>query len=75
MSKLWEEFIVYVEMPNLPGAGKVPMCGLCGGGGIVDTRSHAKTPGPNGVPAGIEGPCICPNGRAYRAKIKAATKA
>ncbi len=61
---LWEEFTVEIMTPY----GVVPMCGLCGGGGMVDTRGHAPSPGGGIVGArdcGIRAPCICPNGR-YR---------
>ena len=57
-------------------------CVLCGNTGIVDTRQSAKTPpyavictkgrvtdaGPDGKLVGVRTYCICPNGRALRAK-------
>ncbi len=62
----WEEFTVYVETPYLPGH-KVPMCGLCGNTGVLDTRTTAKTPQASGmIPCGIRAYCICPNGRAMK---------
>jgi hypothetical protein len=60
----WEEFTVYVETPHLPGH-KIPMCGLCGNTGIVDTTGTATTPVGN-VFCGIRAYCICPNGRAMK---------
>jgi len=60
---LWLEFIVQVPMPHLNGM-EVPICGLCGNTGRVDTVSFVKTP--NGISCGIKAFCICPNGRAYK---------
>ena len=52
---------MYVETPHLPGH-KIPLCGLCGNTGIVDTSGTAKSPVGN-VFCGIRAYCICPNGR------------
>jgi len=62
--ELWEEFIVDVKPPkNMEHlVDSVPVCGLCGNSGIVET--NAKTP--YGVPCGIRKFCICPNGRALK---------
>lgn len=58
---LWEEFIVFVSIPPLE---KVPICGLCGNTGRIDTRGRAKTA--TGIDCGVLGYCICPNGRAMK---------
>ena len=65
VTNLWEEFIVMKEVK--PGMGAVPMCGICGGTGIFDTRGQA--PSPTGVDCGSRNYCICPNGR-YNKKHK-----
>lgn len=59
---LWEEFIVYVKEPRL--GLEVPLCGLCGNSGYVDTLTTATCWAD--VPAGIKAHCICPNGRAMK---------
>lgn len=58
MNKLWEEYIVQVYSEEL--GMEIPLCGLCGGFGIVDTTNSAKW---KEKPAGIKACCICPNGR------------
>lgn len=55
---LWEEFIVYVPSPELGGL-KIPLCGLCGNTGMLETNTKS----PAGIRCGISAPCICPNGR------------
>lgn len=59
MKDLWEEFIVYVKNPEI--GLEVPLCGLCGNSGVVDTTTTAKCW--NNIPTGIKTYCICPNGR------------
>lgn len=66
---LWLEFLVQVRAPHLNGH-EIPLCGLCGNTGKIDTRSIVKSP--TGIPCGIKAFCICPNGRAFK---KAHTKA
>lgn len=39
-------------------------CGLCGNTGVIDTRGRLETPA--GVPCGVLGFCLCPNGRAWK---------
>ena len=63
MKLLYEEFLVEVEIPSLPGM-KTHLCGLCGNTGMVDTVG--KVVSPAGVACGVRGFCICPNGRAMR---------
>jgi hypothetical protein len=66
--ELWREFIV--EAPPPKGSKdvleSVPVCGLCGNTGIVET--FAKTL--YGAPCGVRKPCICPNGRAVKRREK-----
>lgn len=59
--ELWEEYIVEAPPPRglADSIESVPVCGLCGNTGIVET--HAKTP--YGAACGVCKPCICPNGR------------
>jgi hypothetical protein len=57
---LWLEFLVQVPMPHLGGI-EVPICGLCGNTGRVNTVQLVKTP--TGIPCGVKAFCICPNGR------------
>jgi hypothetical protein len=63
---LWEEYIVEAPPPRglADSIESVPVCGLCGNTGIVET--HAKTP--YGAACGVCKPCICPNGRAIKRK-------
>lgn len=61
MKALWEEYLVYVPSPMLGGL-EIPLCGLCGNTGILDTRAKS----PQGIPVGIRAPCICPNGRCLK---------
>lgn len=58
---LWEEFIIYVKHPEI--GMDIPLCGLCGNTGYVDTTPTAKC---WNNPAGIRSYCICPNGRANK---------
>lgn len=57
---LWEDFTVMVPMNHLDGK-RVPICGLCGNSGIVDTRASARRS--DGTVCGVHTYCICPNGR------------
>jgi len=62
------EFTVFMELSHLPGH-QIPMCGLCGNTGRI---SHV-VPVPPGPKAPVreyrlEAYCICPNGRADKAK-------
>jgi hypothetical protein len=59
---LWLEFTVLVPQATMGIA--IPLCGLCGNSGWVDTTAHVLSP--RGVPCGIRATCICPNGRAIR---------
>lgn len=59
---LWKEFTVYVKHPEI--GFDIPLCGLCGNSGYVDTTNTAKCWG--NVPAGIKTYCICPNGRSNK---------
>lgn len=59
----WLEFVIRVD-GIIPGH-KIPMCGLCGGTGIIDTSGRVPL-SPAKVPVGpIRKPCICPNGRCH----------
>jgi hypothetical protein len=61
MSKnLWLEFSM--EASRSDGLS-IPICGLCGNSGIVDTTTTAKW---FDKPAGIKTFCICPNGRTLK---------
>lgn len=51
---------MFVAIPPLE---KVPICGLCGNSGRIDTRGKAKV---SGADCGVLGYCICPNGRAMK---------
>ena len=64
-SELWLEYMVDVEPPQDSRhlLETIPVCGLCGNTGIVET--FAKTP--YGIACGVHKPCICPNGRAIKA--------
>jgi hypothetical protein len=57
-SRIWMEFTVYVPSDSkvMP---MVPMCGLCGNTGLINTHAHT----PPGKPCGVQAYCICPNGR------------
>ena len=59
-SQVFFEFTVYV--PGNTTMPMIPMCGLCGNTGIINT--NAKTP--TGKPCGIQAFCICPNGRSLK---------
>jgi hypothetical protein len=58
---VWDEFTVYVPSDNkiMP---MIPMCGLCGNTGLINTHAHT----PTGKPCGVQAFCICPNGRALK---------
>lgn len=60
-SDLWEEFVVNVLHPELKI--EVPICGLCGNLGIIDTT---KTAFIFGISVGVKTYCICPNGRCMK---------
>lgn len=72
--ELWNEYTTYVRMKNLDGEltnNLIPVCGLCGNSGLMDTRRYASCLGQN---CGIMGYCICPNGRAKRKQENGAPK-
>jgi len=59
----WLEFIVITPGPM---GFDIPMCGLCGGGGMIDTTKNPPI-APYGKPVNpIVKPCICPNGRVIK---------
>lgn len=61
--ELGDEFTVEVDR----GDGMViPVCGLCGNSGMVNTLATAEL---HGNKCGILAPCICPNGR-YMKKMR-----
>ena len=60
---LWEEFIVEVMREDI--GFKIPLCGLCGNSGIVDTMTTAKW---DNKSVGVKTYCICPNGRTMKNK-------
>lgn len=62
MKDLWMEFTVQVYNDDIKM--DIPLCGLCGNTGIVDTLNSAVSPA--GVKCGIKAFCICPNGRVKR---------
>lgn len=63
MKDLWLEFTVYVNLGH--GRTNIPMCGLCGNTGEVNTRDRAIAP--NGTTdCGVKAFCICPNGRCLK---------
>ena len=63
-NELWREYLVEVAPPGdlKDKIETIPICGLCGNTGIVET--FARTP--YGTPCGVCKPCICPNGRAMK---------
>jgi len=61
LSQLWMEYTVMVLSPVL--GMEIPLCGLCGNSGLLDTTPTTKW---NKTPCGIRAFCICPNGRAQR---------
>lgn len=67
---LWMEFdVVIKEYPAPKGKQiKLPICGLCGNSGMIDTRGYVKSP--RGTPCGILAHCICPNGRHIRRAVR-----
>lgn len=58
---LWIEFTVNAIIPSHGHA--IPVCGLCGNSGILDTTGSATI---HDKPCGIRTFCICPNGRAMK---------
>lgn len=69
---LWLEYVV--EAPPPKGQEDiletVPVCGLCGNTGIVETQARTTY----GAACGIRKSCICPNGRAMKARNKRSDK-
>lgn len=61
---LWEEFVVKAVNEEL--GFEIPLCGLCGNSGILDTTTSAKW---SNKSVGIKAYCICPNGRARKKVI------
>ena len=61
---LSQEFIVMVPRQFGAEIHEIPICGLCGNGGVVDTRGKVTTP--FGVATGLRAYCICPNGRTMK---------
>ncbi len=59
--KLWDEFTIIVHNDKLDI--DVPICGLCGNTGIVDTTASAIC---MKKLVGIKHYCICPNGRSRK---------
>jgi len=63
-SKVWDEFTVYVDMQIGDEIHGIPMCGLCGNTGTINTEwVH------DGTTHKIKSICICPNGRAWRTRF------
>lgn len=60
-NELWIEYTVDALIPAHGHA--IPVCGLCGNSGILDTTGSAKI---HDRPCGIKTFCICPNGRALK---------
>ena len=54
----WEEFTVYPYADHI--GCKIPMCGLCGNSGVLDTTKNTNWQGKD---IGVVAYCICPNGR------------
>lgn len=67
----WLEFTVLVKRVFGDQEFDIPMCGLCGNTGTIDTTNSAKSPA--GVSCGGKFFCVCPNGRA-RKKRKQGSK-
>lgn len=68
--ELWLEYTTYV--PSHFVGNYIPICGLCGNSGFVDTTNSAKMRGFN---CGCNRPCICPNGRAHKRANRKSQKA
>lgn len=70
--ELWEEYLVEVLPPKelRDKLETIPVCGLCGNTGIIET--NAKTS--YGAACGVYKPCICPNGRNIKKKEEAQKK-
>lgn len=70
--EFWKEYQVDVLPPEDLRSilETIPVCGLCGNTGIIET--NARTP--YGVACGVYKPCICPNGRKIKEKEKAQKK-
>ena len=65
---VWEEFLVQVRWHD--DAAPMPVCGLCGNTGIIDTGPRGRVTTPAGHPCPvIQRPCICPNGRAVKRQL------
>lgn len=64
--ELWEEYLVEVLPPKhlRDKLETIPVCGLCGNTGVVET--NAKTS--YGQACGVHKPCICPHGRKIKEK-------
>lgn len=65
-SELWLEYVVEVDPPKhlKDTIETIPVCGLCGNSGIVETNPKTAY----GVACGVRKPCICPNGRRLKEK-------
>lgn len=63
MSKdeLWDEYTVFVYRDDIKS--DIPLCGLCGNSGMLNTLATAKW---YGKEVGVFLPCICPNGRSIK---------
>lgn len=60
----WEEFTVYPHADHI--GCKIPLCGLCGNSGIIDTTKNTTWDGKN---VGVVAYCICPNGRVKKKRL------
>lgn len=60
----WLEYTVTVPYAH----GPVPICGLCGNSGYLNTFNN--TVSGNNTKCGIKAYCICPNGRTWKRKAK-----
>ena len=66
-----DEFTVFVTRDFGMNTVSVPLCGLCGGDGILKT--NWKPPWMSDSeedPFAVESYCICPNGRSLRKKAR-----
>lgn len=66
IKNIWLEFEIRAFNEEL--GFDIPLCGLCGNSGILDTTTSATW---KGKPVGVRAFCICPNGRV---KKKSSTK-
>jgi len=62
LSDLYCEFDSHITTPIVK---KLPVCGLCGNSGIIDTT---KTVSCLNQMCGVRAYCICPNGRDVKTK-------